>query len=898
MADVAVNAADTLRVVASEHGLAPSEATFSDGSVSRPLGWLEFTDRASTLHAYAEVDLCDAANYYGGYKAPLVLKFESVTRSMSDRMGQPQHMRFGVLLSDTARTFRSLLGDASTKYITNRPLEVRVIDDEARRTLGIPRLVANGYVSDYSPDAQLKFKVTGADWLKKKFTRKKDSQNAWQPTITLADFPDAGDSLEKSVPIIYGSLGLTGASSVAGVTITPAARPGAPSGLSAAFSAGGGTFGDYRDIGNGETLFYAVTAVVAGIESDPAYASATSTSAAGHVTVSWSAYAGASAYRVYVSYRSDFMQFSQLTTDTASTSVTDITGGTRPDVNALDIWSMGLRMNVTYYVWAKLSATTWSSPGQATTVFTPITNGDRRRDMTVSWTAYGGATAYRVVRYVSFYSSWGPRFDLQFDVSSATTSVSDVANSDSLIPGGYANAPGISIPSGTSIAQPLTGAVQAVFVGSETINGRLYKRLLVAGHACKRIGRIDYSNTGRGTDAVATNSTTYTRATSFGGDWLSPDETGWPFASRYRDINGHRYTLIYTSQEPLSDKILVDVDGIETVGDGSGTLITQLHRQYLHFLQNWIAPDTAYVNGSWLGTTYFTAEPTLSLIDAASFATAETAASERVSGGYEGATVIGAGGEAVGVFEALARWNVSGGCDSYFNRKGQYAISMEPITPPTTITSITDVFSMNEGTFSITDEVTQNFFTILQYAHTRDYTGLSKRGWISKDEGESELRDEASITNYQQEIASPEVQVHCARGTSTQGAATISDVLYRLLARLRDPRRRVSLTVPLSGLSVEVGDVLALDSIEGIGASGWTNHRVRVVGHEARLSDGDVVLDCYDIEDLFQRREIWASDPLAIQAGVESQSLFDGTRYLITGRESLRVSATEVATKV
>ena len=75
--------------------------------------------------------------------------------------------------------------------------------------------------------------MKGADWLKKKFSRKRRAQQRWQPLITAADFPACPEeTLNSPAPLIYGSLGLGGADAVVGVTITVNAQPTAAPGSS------------------------------------------------------------------------------------------------------------------------------------------------------------------------------------------------------------------------------------------------------------------------------------------------------------------------------------------------------------------------------------------------------------------------------------------------------------------------------------------------------------------------------------------------------------------------------------------------------------------------------------------------------------------------------------------
>ena len=88
--------------------------------------------------------------------------------------------------------------------------------------------------------------------------------------------------------------------------------------------------------------------------------------------------------------------------------------------------------------------------------------------------------------------------------------------------------------------------------------------------------------------------------TEYGVTWFAPDHAGWIYPTKYVDINGRRYTLIFTTVEPLPDKVFVDVDGIETAGDGTGALIRSIVDQRLHFMVNFIAPDTPWQSGAYL----------------------------------------------------------------------------------------------------------------------------------------------------------------------------------------------------------------------------------------------------------------------------------------------------------
>jgi hypothetical protein len=76
--------------------------------------------------------------------------------------------------------------------------------------------------------------------------------------------------------------------------------------------------------------------------------------------------------------------------------------------------------------------------------------------------------------------------------------------------------------------------------------------------------------------------------------------------------------------------------------------------------------------------------------------------------------------------------------------------------------------------------------------------------------------------------------------------------MQRKRARFRHPRRRAALRVPLSGLVRELGEAVPITHIEGIGAAGWNDHQVRIVRDELDPNDNTVVLECYDLETVFE----------------------------------------------
>ncbi|HJP61258.1 MAG TPA: hypothetical protein VJ865_14720, partial [Gemmatimonadaceae bacterium] len=751
------------------------------------------------------------------------------------------------------REFRELLDDPVNKFLTNRPTEVWFIDDEDRRIEGLARLAAVGFVNDYAPRPNLQFELNCADWLKKKFSRKRKAQQSWQPLITVEDFPNCDEELLNTpAPLIYGSLGLTGADPVENVQIVVNPQvTAAPTGFALSLQAGGRY--------SGVRKYYKVSQVVGGLESEQsATLSATTTDTNKTIRSSWTPDGSATAIYLYSSDKPDFSQFALTILSGSATQYDDDT--TPPNQDAKHLtgtdWQLGLRENLTYYVYAELDGGLFSRPGIATVNLMPVpvrgaVAADRggpllQRDIDVTWDAHPDEVGgYRIIRHRSYYSNWTPAFDRQIDVGTGvlTTTDDNVTTSS------------VDVPAGELLALSSSGQVQAIPVGEvtagsppQTLNG-----LLICRCASARVGNIYLPVTTQNVDGE--DETTYEPVpeSAFGSSWFAPDHAGWLFDDKFIDINNRRYTLIFTNVSPLPDTVFVDVDGIEATGDGEGTLITSIVDQRLHFMNNFIAPDTPYESGPYLtaADTTFPHIPDLPLVDTVSHALVKAQLAERLgTGDYEGATIIGANGEFVTATDALARFQISGDFDQAFNRKGQDTVSCEPIAPSEDLDEITDVISIRDGSFSIRDEVQTAFFNILPYVHTRDYTNRARIGWYGSDE----VRSQTSIDNYDQERESPRFDLHCLRSNTTQGAATITDVMARKLARYQDPRRTGTITLPFSGLNYEPGSTAAITHIEGIGANGWLQKEVRFTRHEVDPTDGKVRLDFYDLTKVFENQ--------------------------------------------
>jgi hypothetical protein len=387
-----------------------------------------------------------------------------------------------------------------------------------------------------------------------------------------------------------------------------------------------------------------------------------------------------------------------------------------------------------------------------------------------------------------------------------------------------------------------TGKVAPKYVGKETVGGVEKHVWVLAGHACSSVPSW-YVNGARQATSTA----------EAGGVWEIPGVNSIPL---YEDRNGHRYCLIRgLAGEPDPDDcasgektLTCNVLGIETVGDGTGTVITSLLQIYLHFLRNWGFGD--YQTGAWLDSPTFPADPApedadvLHMIDEDSFDAAESRADSRLPGGYIGGGVIGAGADQEELRDVIALLNQSCDVDQGFSRKTQFMVSMEPSVDDlplvTAANRITQERDIHKDTFSLQDVDTE-LFTVRPYCYGRR---TADESW----DVEGEARDDAAIAAMLgEERIAPTLELHFV-----SDAAVAEDIVAHALARSRRPPRRCKLKRGLAGLSDELGDVRYLTHSDGISADGWIDQPVRVLEHEINPGDFEVELVCRDLGYLFE----------------------------------------------
>jgi hypothetical protein len=382
------------------------------------------------------------------------------------------------------------------------------------------------------------------------------------------------------------------------------------------------------------------------------------------------------------------------------------------------------------------------------------------------------------------------------------------------------------------------GVVPVLSVGQRTWGATDYHEFLFCGHAVKEV-------VGWHVDGVQESTTTATGAAG----WLVPGFSNWNSAigsTMYVDYDQGRYCSIFipvgdTDGDAIADGsavLTLNVKGIEDVGDGTGDLITDIFDQYYHWLVNW-ATQT-YTTGDWLDPVVFEDDDALEKIDEASFIAAKAQAEDRVTGGYVGALIIGADGVRSAIRDVIAQWNISADCNSGWNRKCQYMVSMVPDTEValTSDTTVTDTHDIISGSFEIVDEV-DAFYSSVNMRYAPNYGGHADfGGWYHSQIS----NDDDAGTGIGEDKRAPDLLLWFIRDQDVA-----FDIAARWLSRHADVPRLVRWREPLRGLNDELGDIRLVTHYEGIGASGWTANPVRIVRHDADPESMSVAIEAYDM---------------------------------------------------
>jgi hypothetical protein len=814
--------------------------------------------------------------YQGGRKIGKIQSMGTVTRELSDRSSAYKPGSGQAVIDDTDKLLSKLEADPLTRNWFNRDIQICLASAESIANGDVPWTRMRGILTSNQQTGLMRtlgyISALGSEFSPLDLDRMIPSRQVKDDFAATAP----PTSLDTYVPICLGifpdrSFGATDppTTAVTNIQWMQKARSAAPTGLAAVYS-NPGVFhqpdNQYGLVG-GDTLWYAVSAVIddgtaEGLESDPAYISVV-VGTGGQVDLSWSAYGGSIlGYRVYVAVNSSsFLQHSQLLTQLGSgvTALTDYSGGTH-NGDTLDIWTLATRINQYYLVFAKLVATldgaeAFSLRNQSpTNVITPSwysTTGPvgRLYNATVTWDAYTPPTGYtltgyRVIRWRSFYSDWGPVYDLQMDVGPTVTTVDDVGHGSAYWDS-YSDNPSVVIP-GLASAGANDGVIVGIPVGKATVNGVIVNQLMLCGHAIREVD-AGYKSRDISGSGVAPTTPVFDLIMDgeWGTTWWAPGKPGWSSmsATNYVVRNGNWYTIVYTTVDPLPTTVLFRACTMEDASDGSGSTIDGATRQLFQLFQNFILPTAgnAWKSGPWLSPRTFTdGTPVINSADVVALEAIEIL---RIGRYYRGQIYLNT--------PTSIRTLLGSAFDSFGYRFGEnhhgqfFWTCLNEFIDLDTVTLLTDVREIVGETQLDPRLSDMSNREIYSYGYRpADATGFLKNG--------QQVQDDYAIGTETPPTGNlGRVKSHTRTMPYVDDPETVASVVGQDLLFYAYPPRYVTITCSLQAVPVKLGAIVAVNDYQGIGATGWLNRPLWVLGVQDVFNDlqnaPEIILTCADV---------------------------------------------------
>ncbi len=383
--------------------------------------------------------------------------------------------------------------------------------------------------------------------------------------------------------------------------------------------------------------------------------------------------------------------------------------------------------------------------------------------------------------------------------------------------------------------------LDALLNETAVVGGAVFEAVVIAGHAISEILATNASTPPGGPsiwiddvviDPAELGVSVWAPQIVGDGTWLAT--FGAPL---FTDIVGadttvRRYTLIlfdpsstYGLAVAAGSKVHVEVVGMETAGDGTGTPITDYWALYLQTLVNFLLQN--YQTGAWLTIPEFLFSDGVTLIprvDAQSFVDAATIMAMLIPGGALGSFAIGAGGQRASIRDVIANFNRSGAGLLVDSDYGQLRVGV--------LDRRRLAFLNGHRTLRDTVDILPGFTVVpkpewqvnqLAYQYAPNYhTGKNDRGFGGGGSA-SPLNDVASQTKYG--VIKKPIDFPYVRDDVT--ALGIAECYLALLANMPNVaqyRRR-----GLCGLEDDLLQGVPITHYNGYGANGWQDHAVWVI---------------------------------------------------------------------
>jgi len=290
--------------------------------------------------------------------------------------------------------------------------------------------------------------------------------------------------------------------------------------------------------------------------------------------------------------------------------------------------------------------------------------------------------------------------------------------------------------------------------------------------------------------------------------------------------------------EAGSGTVTINLRGVETLGNGVGDVITDIHDQFRHFLRTQVSVSgEGYMTGTWATTPRFGDDQICTIDDVAFDALQERRAVE-FGAPLTGAGIVGANGALVTVSEELKRWGTCMEARIGPNRFWQITTAaIDENLTASGLASITDEHDIHRRSFKPMPRQSE-LFNVIPYRYAPNYvTG----GWVV-DGQQYTNEDSVNRHGFRQESAS--IEFHYLRDP-----ASVAFVLGKRSRRQADIPTYVTLegSLCLTGADYDVGSYIRLDHWRGIQVSGWRNRPLWVLSNTVNTTTRRVRLECLDV---------------------------------------------------
>lgn len=449
----------------------------------------------------------------------------------------------------------------------------------------------------------------------------------------------------------------------------------------------------------------------------------------------------------------------------------------------------------------------------------------------IEWDLVPGATTYRVYRKRS-------GIDADFYLIDAWSgSGTDAFNPDGK---GHYNDGEISGRSEYDIPKRDSTPPDTNQSGSGTVTSpaQINNIYVLAGHALKEVTEVYVHKPVLITTPVESATSGDSTDTPVRSDPVPVLQTeGVDYEQRWIDINGNRYHVLIFNQAQISEtceyyEITANVKGIETNGDGTGTLITDAVDVVEHFMLNWILNSYRSSQGPYAppGGPWFTDVPYApGLWDFAAAATAKATSANRIDGGYQFAGILD---RVVEVRELIRELLFSGDLTLAFSDQGSgvsgawslgmLSLNVDPMTLPHYDAS--DIILATTFEISVEVDLQVNVIPFFSGPYTQTVNVNKVRpggGWLIS----GELRDFESISLYGLAVSEP-LYLRWVRDP-----ATALDVITHYLSYLRFPPLLARHRAGLQPILEIPGSLVTISHPDGVGGP-WNRHLCQIIRND------------------------------------------------------------------